>query len=293
MKFKIPFTFGDIEILKKKSKFFSSRIKRVKKSFLEENLKNIGINLTREEYLGICYRTFIFSFVFFYIFGTLLLFLFRIKNFYIYSILIAFMFSIFIFFIQISYPKIYISRKQREIEKNLIPALEDILVQLNSGIPLFNIMVNISDGGYGELSQEFKKVVKKINAGTPDYVALNEIGKQNPSIFFRRTLWQISNGMNAGSDMGVVIKDSIKSLNNEQMIQIQTYGNRLNPLIVLYMLIAVIVPALSIVFLTIISSMVNLPGEMTMMLFTAVFVFDVLFQIMFLGLVKSRRPSLL
>jgi flagellar protein FlaJ len=293
MKFKIPFTFEDIEVLKKKSKFFPSKIKRVKKSSLEETLKNLGLNLTREEYIGICYRAVIYCFIFFYILGTIMLFLFKIKYFYLYSIIIAFMFSIFIFFSQQIYPKIYLSGKQREIEKNLISALEDILIQLNSGIPLFNIMANISDGDYGTLSLEFKKAVKKINAGVPEADALNEIGKQNPSIFFRRTLWQISNGMNAGSDMSIVIKDSIKALNDEQMIQIQTYGNRLNPLIVLYMLLAVIIPALSVTFLTIISSMVNLAGQMTMLLFIAVFVFDVLFQIMFLGLIKSRRPSLL
>lgn len=293
MKFKIPFTIGEIEALKKNSKFFSSRIKPVKKSSLGETLKNLQAGLTREEYLGICYKTFINMLIFFYIFATIMLFLFKIKNFYIYSILIAFMFSIFVFFAQNVYPKIYLSRKQREIEKNLIPALEDILVQLNSGIPLFNIMVNISDGDYGVLSQEFKKAVKNINAGIPESAALNEIGKQNPSVFFRRTLWQISNGMNAGSDISIIIKDSIKSLNDEQMIQIQTYGNRLNPMIVLYMLMAVIVPALSVTFLTIISSMVNLPANMTILLFLAIFVFDVLFQIMFLGLIKSRRPSLL
>jgi archaeal flagellar protein FlaJ len=293
MKFKIPFTYGSIDTLKKKSKFFSLRIRPIKKSSLGKYLKDLNIELTREEYLGICYKTFVSMFVFFYIFSTFMLFLLRIKNFYVYSILVAFMFSVFIFFSQNVYPKIFLSRKQRELEKNLIPALEDIMIQLNSGIPLFNIMVNISDGDYGEVSLEFKKAVNNINAGIPESVALDELGKQNPSVYFRRTLWQISNGMNAGSDMSIVIKDSIKALNEEQMIQIQTYGNKLNPLIVLYMLIAVIIPALSVTFLTIISSMVKFPAEMTMLMFIALFVFDVLFQIMFLGLIKSKRPSLL
>ncbi|MBR9705383.1 type II secretion system F family protein [Candidatus Pacearchaeota archaeon] len=293
MKFKIPFTLGDIEILKKKTKFFSTRIKPTKKSALEKNLKNLGLKITREEYLGICFSTFVKSIILFYIIGTIMLFLFKINYFYVYSLIIAFMFSIFIFFAQNMYPRIYLSKKQREIEKDLIPALEDIMIQLNSGIPLFNIMVNISGGNYGELSLEFKKAVKSINAGVPEADALNELGKKNSSIFFRRALWQIANGMNAGSDMSIVIKDSIKALNEEQIIQIQTYGNKLNPLIVLYMLMAVIVPALSVTFLTIISSMVDLPSDMTMMLFISLFVFDVLFQIMFLGLIKSKRPSLL
>ncbi len=293
MKFNIPFTFSDIERLKKKSIVFSSSIKPRKKSRLKEDLKDTGITITREEYLGICYRSFIITFVSLFIASNTILFLIKVKEFYILSFGLAFLFSTFVFFSQTIYPKIYVSRKQREIEKNLLPALEDILIQLNSGIPLFNIMVNISDGDYGVLSLEFKKAVKRINAGEPEFQALNEIGKTNPSVFFRRTLWQISNGINAGSDMSIVIKDSIKALNEEQIIQIQNYGSRLNPLIVLYMLLAVIVPALSVTFLTVISSMISLQKEMTILLFIALFVFDILFQIMFLGLIKSRRPSLL
>lgn len=293
MRFKIPFTLSDIEILKKNSRFFSSKIKLRKKIKLNENLKNIEVNLTGEEYIGIVLRSFIISFILLYVISSTVLFVLRVQKFYFFALGIASIFSIFVSFSQIVYPKVYISKKQREVEKDLLPALEDILVQINSGIPLFNIMVNISYGDYGELSQEFKKAVKKINAGIPEAEALNELGKINPSIFFRRTLWQISNGMNSGSDMAIVIKDNIKALNEEQVIQIQTYGNKLNPLIVMYMLMAVIIPALSVTFLTIISSMVGLPKNISILMFIGLFVFDILFQIMFLGLIRSGRPSLL
>jgi archaeal flagellar protein FlaJ len=293
MKFKIPLTVSDIDTLKKRSKFFSSRVKPKKKTKLNETLSYIGVDLTREEYLGIAYKTFVTFFLFMFLISSTFLFLLKIQNFYLIGIGVGFLFSLFVFSSQMVYPNMYISRKQREIEKNLLSALEDILIQINSGIPLFNIMVNISDGDYGELSKEFKKAVKMINTGIPEADALKEIGKMNPSIFFRRTLWQISNGMNAGSDMSIIIKDSIRALNEEQIIQIQTYGNSLNPLIVMYMLLAVIIPALSVTFLTIISSLVSLSKEISMMMFIGLFVFDILFQFMFLGLIKSRRPSLL
>src|SRR3989338_10168798 len=105
------------------------------------------------------------------------------------------------------YPKIFVNRKKREIESNLIPALQDMLVQLTSGIPLFSILVNISASDYGALSLEFKKIVRKINAGVSEIDVLEETGEKNPSIFFRRTLWQIINGMRAGSDISVVVRD--------------------------------------------------------------------------------------
>ena len=293
MKFKVPFTFSSTENLKKKSKFFLSKIKYRKGTKLEENLRNSDADLTREEYLAICMRTSLFSFIIFtVIFTTIFAFL-KLNMFYLLGPGAGIAFSLFIFFNQTVFPYIYVTRRQRNIEKNLIPALSDILVQLNSGIPLFNIIVNISSADYGELSKEFKKAVKRIGSGEPEAAVLDDLGKKNPSPFFRRTLWQISSGMKSGADMSVVIQDSITALNEEQIIQIQSYGNKLNPLIVFYMLVAIIMPALSITFLTIISSLINLEKNTTTIIFVALYVFVILIQIMFLGIIKSRRPSLL
>ena len=293
MEFKIPFTFSKLEKLKKRSKFFSSKIRYKKKSFLGESLENSGIGISREEYLGICIKGFITSFLLILIILFIVLAFLKIKYFYLISLGISFLFSSFMFFSRIVYPKVYVTRKQRNIERSLIPALEDILIQLNSGIPLFSILVNISEADYGELSFEFKKAVKRISSGEPESEVLNEIGKRNPSIFFRRTLWQLSNGLNVGSDMSIVVKDSIKSLNEEQLIEIQEYGNKLNPLVMLYMLLSVIIPSLSIAFLTIVTSMLGITKTITSMLFIILFVFVVFFQLIFLGIIKSKRPRLL
>jgi len=293
MKFKIPFTHSNTEVLKKRSKSFQKLVSHKKNSKLEKNLLNAGVNLDRKEYLSIAIRTALQFFVFLYIFSTTILAVLNITFFLLWGLLVSFLFSSFIFFSQVVYPRIFILRRQRAIEKNLLSALEDILVQLNSGIPLFAVLVNISGEGYGALSEEFEKAVKKINAGSPEQEVLEELSHSNTSKFFKRTLWQISNGMNAGSNMAHVVRDSIKSLNEEQLLQIQNYGNQLNPLMVFYMLAAVIVPSLSITFLTIFSSMVSLPGNSTKILFMGLFVGVVFIQIMFLGMIKSKRPSLI
>jgi len=293
MRFRIPLTFASTEILKKRSKVFYSLLREKGKSKLDENLKSCGVDLSRKEYIAICIRTFLYALVILYLVSATVLLVVGNSYFYLWSIGLSLVFSLFIFFSQLVYPQTFVAKRQRNIEKNLLSALEDILVQLSSGVPLFSVLVNISDSDYGELSEEFKKAVKKINAGSPEQEVLEELSEKNTSVFFKRTLWQISNGLNAGSDMTFVIRDSIKSLNEEQMIQIQNYGNKLNPLMVFYMLIAVIVPSLSVTFLTIISSMINLPEFTTTLAFISLFVLVVFIQIMFLGLIKSRRPSLL
>ncbi len=293
MKFNIPFTFSSMDALKKRSKSLVSKVRYKKKSKLSESLENAEINISREEYIAICLRNLLINSVFLFIFSTTILALLRFNLFLLLGFIISLLFSLFLFFSQMVYPKIFSMRRQKNLEKNLIPALQDIAVQLDSGIPLFTVLINISASDYGELSLEFKKAVKKINAGSPEQEVLEELSKNNSSVFFKRTLWQISNGMNAGSDMTLVVRDSVKSLNEEQVIQIQNYGNKLNPLIVFYMLIAIIIPSLAITFLTIIASMVGLGQTSTTLLFIGLFVFVIFIQVMFLGIIKSRRPSLL
>lgn len=293
IKFKIPFTFADLEKQKQGSEYFKKYFKHKPKSRLQFYIENTDTGITREEYLAICLRNFFVSLGIFYILATTFFFFLKTSFPYLFSLPVALVFAGFIFFSQAIYPKVYASRKQRDIEKNLISALEDMLIQLNSGIPLFSIMVNISMAAYGFLSEEFKKGVRKINAGFPQMEVLEEMGEKNPSPYFRRALWQMSNGMRAGSDISIVIRESIKALNEEQLIQIQNYGNKLNPLIMFYMLVSVIMPALAITFLTIIASMVNLSSFTASLIFISLFIFVIIIQIMFLGIIKSVRPSLL
>lgn len=293
MKFKIPFTSANTTKLKSRSKFFISRFRHKKKSSIETTLKNLDVNLTREEYLGIVLYCFVNMFMLSWIILSIMFFIMQVKLFYLTGAGIALMFSGFNAFSQLAYPRVFYSKKQKNIDKNLLFALDDMLVQLNSGIPLFDILTNISNSNYGELSLEFKKAVKRISSGEPEAKVLNDIGKGNSSVFFRRALWQISNGLNSGSNMSIIIKESVKTLNEEQMIQIQNYGNKLNPLIMMYMLISVIIPALSVSFMTVVVSMMGIETTVAQGMFIGLFIFVLFFQIMFLGLIKSRRPSLL
>ena len=292
MEFKIPLSFSNTSKPKKVTPF-SFLVGPKKKTKLQEYLDHADSGLNSAEYLSIILRKTFYVVLFTYIFSAIILFALKIGSFYVIAIPIALVLGVFVFTLQYIYPKLYNTRKQRNIENNLLHALSDMHVQMSSGIPLFSILVNISSSNYGELSVEFKKAVKKINAGSPEIEVLEELGERNPSMFFRRTLWQISNGMRAGSDISIIIKESITSLNEEQLIQIQKYGNKLNPMIMFYMLISVIVPALSITFLTVIASLINLGEGTTRMLFVGLLVIIVVMQVMFMGIIKSLRPSLI
>ncbi len=293
MKFNIPFTLSDKNILKKKVHKSSKAFRKFKKSNLEEELKNSRSGVNAPEYIAISFRTFLISFFTLLVIFTFALFFLGVKEFYLYGPSLSLIFSLFVFARQMTYPKMYSSRKAKRIEKNLISVLQDMLVQLSSGVPIYKILINLSATDYGEASDEFKVAVNEINSGISQIDALENLIKKNKSEYFKRVLWQISNGLRSGSDMDIVLEDSIDNLNKEQGIQIQNYGNKLNPLIVFYMLVAVIIPSLSITFLIILSSMIGISSEIVILLFLGLGVFIILIQVMFLGLVKTRRPSLL
>lgn len=293
MTFHIPFTISSLNRLKIKSKRFSKIFNVKRNSKLKEYLIKAEVDVTREQYLGIVVRTAIISSVITYIFLSTAIYLFNQGNPFLVPLIPAFAVAVFTSFSQINYPKVLADKQQKGIEKNLLAAMEDMLIQLSSGVPLFTILVNISSSGYGRLSIEFKKAIKKINAGFPQVEVIEEMGRTNTSILFRKALWQISNGMKAGSNITEVVKDIIHSLNEEQYLQLQTYGNKLNPLIMFYMLISIILPALAITFLTIIASVVNLPEAITIGMFIGLYIMSVLIQIMFLGAIRTAKPSLL
>lgn len=293
MEFKIPFTFASPEKLKRRARPFVRFAATKKQPALARYLAFDETGYSVAEYRAISLRSAAYAFLGVFTLASVLLGIVGMPRFFLLAFGIAFLAALYGFITQQNYPHIFHLRRQKNIEKNLIPAMQDMLVQLNSGIPLFNILVNLAGANYGELSTEFRKAVRQINAGMPQIDVLESLSEQNESPFFRRTLWQLSNGMRAGSDISIIIKENARALNEEQLIQIQNYGNKLNPLIMFYMLSSVIMPALAVTFLTILSSMVSLGERTTYLLFMGFFVCIMFIQIMFVGVIRSLRPSLL
>ncbi len=288
----IPFSFLPSNILKRLSRAFYTIGNKISKKIPDLNLslEQTGIKLRPDEYVSMSLTSTLLFFIIFSIATSIFLIRYDINI--LVGIVITLIVSIFIFIQQLVYPKIKASKRIRGLEKNLIPALQNLLIQLDAGVPLFNAIATISDSNYGEVAKQFKMAVRKINAGEPQINALEELARNNPSFHFRRTLWQIANGIKTGSDMGSVIKLSIDNLSEEQLIQIQQYGAQLNPLAMFYMMIAVIVPALGVTFVLVISSFVNLSADLTKLIFWGLLIVVFFFQLMFIGVLKTRRPNL-
>ena len=295
MKNKIPFSLVPFSTLKKSSNIFLGIGKKIEKNFpfIKFGLEQSKIGITAEEYISMSLMSSLISFIVINLILNLILFSAGLKGAFLLATTISFPITFFIFLQQLLYPKIKLQYKTKDIERNLLPALEDLLVQLNSGIPLFRAINNIASKDYGELSKDFAKAVNKINAGISQIEVLDELASNSSSLYFRRAIWQLVNGMKTGANTSIILKEVIAALAEEQLIQIQKYAGQLNPLVLFYMITTIILPSLSTTFLIVISSFISANEFLTKSIFWILYALVVFFQIMFLGLIKTKRPSLL
>ncbi len=283
----IPIPLEKALKISKKLRWLSQSIARIFPG-LNRDLYQSEINIKPIEYVGIALFTSIFyslmmggiitlsSIVFMGAFDPI-------------GILVGIMFFFISFYFIILYPKVIVKKRVKLLEKNLLFALRHILIEIKSGVPLFDSLVGVSSG-YEELSDEFMKIVKNINAGKSQIESLNKASERNPSLYFRRALWQIVNAIKAGSDIGDTLEVITDNLSEEQLNQIKSYGQELNPWTMLYMIIAVIAPSLGVTFLIILSSFSGI--VVPKIIFPVILLGLFLFQIFFIGFIKSKRPSM-
>lgn len=282
-------------ISKEMTKFFPS---------LNYELRQVKINLNPREYVALAIFTALFWFVLM-IFITIFIgilagalttptnILSYFTSTYLFIMLLTNIgITLFVFYYVVFYPKKILREKIRLLEKDLLYALRHLLIQVRSGVTLFNAMVSVAAGDYGLISEEFEEAVREINAGVSEIDALEAMSWRNPSLYFRRVIWQLVNGMRAGSDIATTLREIVNGLAIDQRIEIRKYGAQLNPMALAYLMLAVIIPTLGITFLIILSSFFNLnilPLDLVLYFGLAFLVF---FQYMFIGLIKVRRPSM-
>jgi pilus assembly protein TadC len=181
-----------------------------------------------------------------------------------------------------------ISKRAKEIDKDVLFAGRFLLIKLNSGKPLINSLVEASQS-YGVASSYFKEIVRNIELGTSLEEALESARDNCPSKKMKRIIFQINNALKVGVDVSSNLEAIIQEITAEQLIEIQRYGRKLNSLTMFYMLLAVVMPSLGITIFAIIASLVSI--NLTPMTFGVFLFFLFLIELMFISIFKSIRPS--
>ena len=260
-------------------------------STISYDLEQTDIDFTSEEYIAISLLNAFFFFLIF--FGLLFVLSFRVQakpvneallSSFGYGILISFL----MLFSLLRYPKILAGKKAEQIDKHLVFALKDLLLQISSGVSLYNGLVNVSKTGYGIVSVEFEKVAKAVSTGTPIDHALEKMAFSNKSEFLKRTIWQLINTLRAGASLKGAMRTIINELTIDQRSKIRDYAHELNLWSLVYMLFAVAIPTIGATMMVILSSFAG--AGISQPMFVAFIVMCFLVQVVLIGFVKTRRP---
>lgn len=187
------------------------------------------------------------------------------------------------------YPRMLLKKSAERLDKDLVFALKDLLLQIDSGVSLFDGMVNISRADYGSVSSEFRAVVQDINAGMPEDRALEKLAMRTESDFLKKSLWQIITALRSGSGAQKALESVLIVLEKNQRDQIKTYTQELNLWSMIYMVFAVAVPGLGTTIMIIMSTFAGV--EINEALFITMIGACVFVEVVIIGFIKVRRPT--
>jgi flagellar protein FlaJ len=175
-----------------------------------------------------------------------------------------------------------------EIDKDIIYLGRFLIIQLNSGVSLYDAMKTASFT-YTGTGKPLRAIIDKVNIGKPIDQALSEVIELTSSLNLKKVLWQIMNSLRTGGDVSKALAAIINQLSREQIISVKAYSRKLNALVMFYLMIAIVAPSLGITILSLVSIFMSITMSLANLMAVAFFVF--LIQIMFLSMIKSSRPG--
>ena len=201
-----------------------------------------------------------------------------------FPIIFIFSFSYFLRFVDVK-----IDKMRRSINQEIIFAGRFLIIELQSGVPIYNAFINLGKN-YEVIGPFFNEIVEKINLGTTTEDAINEAITLTPSPELRKLMWQVLNSMRTGADVADSLNAVIDQIVRQQQIAVKEYGRKLNPLAMFYMMMAVIVPSLGTTMMIVLATFIGFNLSLTIFLIIAGMVGFV--QFMFFAIIKSARPPM-
>ena len=258
---------------------------------VKTNLIQLEVDLSPEEYLSMVVFVTLFSFLLFFVpIAVIGIFSKSLVDAVKISFLSGISFSFVVLVYSIFYLKLEMMRKIKFLEKDLLFAIRYLYIKVKSGVPLYDAMVGVAYGNFGEVSKEFKKTIREISAGIDEITALGNMALRNPSLYFRRVVWQITNNLRAGAEVSDILENIMSSLVREHKILVRKYGSELNPIILMYMMFTVVIPSLGITVIVVMSSFSGLAVPIYLFYLIPIAVF--VLQLFFISIIKNKRPLL-
>lgn len=207
---------------------------------------------------------------------------------YLLTIPLFIFFFIIIFLICMNIPKFNMAKVRQEIESDIFTPSRMLLTLLESGNSLISAMESVSYTK-AKSSKYFGKIASEIYVGKNVDQAIEDAIKYTPSDSFRMVLEPIKKSLKTGTDIQTNLLATLQQLSEQKVVEIEQYEKRLNPLSMFYMIFGTVIPAVGVVGLVLILSVIGFKVEF----FPALLVLLVLIlilQLFFVKIFQNTRP---
>ncbi len=192
--------------------------------------------------------------------------------------------------LHLAYPKMISNGISAKIDRELIFAMRDMLIQISSGVPFFTVVENIGATNYEYLSDEFKEVANKVKAGSPLLDEIEIMAIRTQSDFLKKTSWQLVTAIRTGANLTTTLKSIVKVLVDYQFSLSKSFNAELNFIILVYLMAAAVLPTIGTTVLVIFSvfGMLGITPEV----FMGIIFLSFFGQMGIIAYVNSKRPNI-
>jgi len=189
------------------------------------------------------------------------------------------------------YPKIAAMQIASMVDQELIFALRTMLIQLTSGMSLFESIKVISKSNYGQVSAEFDSVLKDMSAGMSETNALEKLAFRTKSDILKKSIWQIVTTMKSGGSVVGALDAQVEALVIQQADTIKAYAAELNLWTLVYLIVAAAMPSLGVTFLVIASTISS--GSIGKEAVILIVLLSMTTQLVLIMLIRAKVPKVI
>ena len=255
---------------------------------LEEDLKLAQIKQSSESFV---LKTIVLSIILSVNF-TLVVFIALIKTEFAILAAPAFLFfMVFFMFLMLQLPKLNIVTIRQEIESDIFVPSRMLLTLLESGNSIVTSLERVSYTN-AKSSKYFGKIATEIYLGKNLSEAIDEAIRYTPSESFKRVLQPIRKSLMAGTDVRKNLIEVLDDMMEEKIIEIEKYEKKLGAISLFYMIFGVIIPAISVIIIVVVMSLVGLSVDFFPFLFFLLLII-MFIQFGFIKLFQKIRPLMM
>ncbi len=186
---------------------------------------------------------------------------------------------------------VQINKLGREIENDLLFILEYLLVSLESGLPIGNAIENLSKINRPG-AHFFKRIYTEFKTGKSFKESLAEGVDFAPSKSVKQLIKKIKDSTEVGVDLEGVLVNFIKESSDQKLLAIKSFSKKLNPIIMMYLLLGIVLPSLGVTFFILAASLLEMTPSMLRIVLVFIFLGMFAFQYFAYSIFKFNRSIL-